>query len=106
MRGAQARPALSVRDLHKSFGSLEVLRGISLDIAPGSVVTVIGASGSGKSTFLRCLNHLEQPTSGEIYVDGEPMGFRPARPVPTPHKWHECVPRSVWCSSSSISGRT
>src|SRR3984885_1307253 len=72
-----ARPALSVRGLHKSYGPLEVLRGISLDIAPGSVVTVIGASGSGKSTFLRCLNHLEQPTAGEIYVDGEPMGFRP-----------------------------
>jgi ABC-type histidine transport system ATPase subunit len=71
------RPALSVRGLHKSYGPLEVLRGISLDIAQGSVVTVIGASGSGKSTFLRCLNHLEQPTAGEIYVDGEPMGFRP-----------------------------
>jgi ABC-type histidine transport system ATPase subunit len=74
---SSGRPAVSVRDLHKSYGTLEVLRGISLDIAAGSVVTVIGASGSGKSTFLRCLNHLEQPTSGEIYVDGEPMGFRP-----------------------------
>ena len=72
----QAKPAISVVNLHKSFGPLEVLRGISLDIAEGSVVTLIGASGSGKSTFLRCLNHLEQPTSGEIYVDGEPMGFR------------------------------
>src|ERR1700742_659602 len=69
-------PALSVRDLHKSFGQHEVLCGISLDVAAGSVVSVLGASGSGKSTFLRCLNHLEEPTSGEIYVGGEPMGFR------------------------------
>ena len=71
------KPALSVRNLHKSYDALEVLRGISIDIAAGSVVTVIGASGSGKSTFLRCLNHLEQPTSGEIYVDGELMRYRP-----------------------------
>jgi ABC-type histidine transport system ATPase subunit len=76
MTGLRAKPALRVVNLHKSFGPLEVLRGISLDIAQGSVVTMIGASGSGKSTFLRCLNHLEPPTSGEIYVDGEPMGFR------------------------------
>ncbi|MDR3536354.1 MAG: amino acid ABC transporter ATP-binding protein [Acetobacteraceae bacterium] len=73
MTDPPATPALSVRNLHKSFGPLEVLRGISLDIAQGAVVTLIGASGSGKSTFLRCLNHLEQPTSGEIYVDGVPI---------------------------------
>lgn len=72
----QPQPALSVRDLHKSYDGLPVLRGISLDVVSGSVVTVLGASGSGKSTFLRCLNHLETPTSGEIYVCGEPMGFR------------------------------
>jgi octopine/nopaline transport system ATP-binding protein len=76
MMAPQAQPALSVRNLHKSFGPLEVLRGITLDVAAGTVVTLIGSSGSGKSTFLRCLNHLEEPTSGEIYVDGEPMGFR------------------------------
>src|ERR1035437_6129988 len=76
MGGPQPVPALRVRNLHKSYGSVDVLRGISLDIAQGSVVTLIGSSGSGKSTFLRCLNHLEQPTSGEIYIDGEPMGFR------------------------------
>jgi ABC-type histidine transport system ATPase subunit len=69
-------PALSVRDLHKSFGQHEVLCGISLDVVAGSVVSVLGASGSGKSTFLRCLNHLEEPTSGEVYVGGDPMGFR------------------------------
>ncbi len=65
---------LSVRDLHKSFRDLAVLRGISLDIAAGSVVSVIGASGSGKSTFLRCINGLETPTSGHILLQGERIG--------------------------------
>jgi ABC-type histidine transport system ATPase subunit len=72
---ADEMPIVKVDKLCKSFDR-EVLKNISLDIWAGSVVTVIGASGSGKSTFLRCLNHLEQPTSGEIYIDGEPMGFR------------------------------
>lgn len=61
---------IKVIDLYKSFGSLEVLKGISNEIHKGEVVCVIGPSGSGKSTFLRCLNLLEQPTSGEVYVDG------------------------------------
>ena len=55
-----------------------MLRGISLAVEPGAVVSVIGASGSGKSTFLRCLNYLERPTSGEIIVDGETIGTRAA----------------------------
>ncbi|MCW3491049.1 amino acid ABC transporter ATP-binding protein [Dethiobacter alkaliphilus] len=61
---------IKVVDLHKSFGSLKVLRGISTEISRGEVVVVIGASGSGKSTFLRCLNLLEVPQEGEIYIDG------------------------------------
>ncbi len=61
---------IKVVDLHKSFGDLEVLRGIDTEIQKGEVVCVIGASGSGKSTFLRCLNLLEEPTKGEIYIDG------------------------------------
>ncbi len=68
------RPIIQVRDLRKSFGLSEVLRGITLDVAPGSVLSIIGASGSGKSTFLRCLNYLERPTSGDIVVDGEAIG--------------------------------
>lgn len=60
-----------VNDLHKSFGDLEVLKGINQHIVPGEKVAVIGPSGSGKSTFLRCLNLLEQPTSGSIVIDGE-----------------------------------
>ncbi len=59
-----------VRDLHKSFGSLEVLKGINETICKGDVMVVIGPSGSGKSTFIRCLNLLEQPTSGHIIFEG------------------------------------
>lgn len=59
-----------VNNLHKSFGKLEVLKGINCHIKPKEVVVVIGPSGSGKSTFLRCLNVLEEPTSGEVIVDG------------------------------------
>ncbi|MGW3625553.1 amino acid ABC transporter ATP-binding protein [Streptomyces sp. NPDC000880] len=64
------RPEIEIRGLHKSFGDNEVLRGIDLDIARGEVVCVIGPSGSGKSTLLRCVNLLEEPTSGQVYVGG------------------------------------
>ena len=64
---------ISVKDLHKSFGKLEVLKGIDCHILESEVVVVIGPSGSGKSTFLRCLNKLEEPTSGEVIVDGIPL---------------------------------
>lgn len=62
-----------VKNLHKYFGKLEVLKGIDCHIREKEVVVVIGPSGSGKSTFLRCLNKLEEPTSGEIIVDGIPL---------------------------------
>ena len=62
-----------VKDLHKNFGQLEVLKGVSEHIVPGECVVIIGPSGSGKSTFLRCLNLLETPTSGEILFDGVSM---------------------------------
>ena len=61
---------IRVEDLHKDFGSLKVLTGITETIHKGEVVSLIGASGSGKSTFLRCLNRLEEPTSGHIWFDG------------------------------------
>ena len=64
---------ISVKNLKKNFGSLEVLRHISLDVAEGEVVCLIGPSGSGKSTFLRCLNRLETITAGEVVVDGHPI---------------------------------
>jgi polar amino acid transport system ATP-binding protein len=59
-----------VVDLHKSFGSLHVVRGVSLEVSRGEVVVIIGPSGSGKSTFLRCLNRLEEPSRGSIFMDG------------------------------------
>ena len=63
---------LAIQDLHKAFGRLQVLKGISLDVREGEVVALIGASGSGKSTLLRCVNRLETPTSGSIqYRDRE-----------------------------------
>lgn len=62
---------ITVKNLHKSFGNVEVLKGIDAHISKGEVLVIIGPSGSGKSTFLRCLNLLECPTSGEIYVDNE-----------------------------------
>lgn len=61
---------IQVEDLKKSFGSVEVLKGINTEIRKGEVVVVIGPSGSGKSTFLRCLNRLEEPTGGHIYFEG------------------------------------
>ncbi|MAL99177.1 MAG: histidine/lysine/arginine/ornithine ABC transporter ATP-binding protein [Alteromonadaceae bacterium] len=70
---------LIVKDLYKKFGDLEVLKGVSLEALKGDVITLIGSSGSGKSTFLRCINLLETPTSGEIIVHGEPVAFRQDR---------------------------
>ncbi|MBE3519220.1 MAG: amino acid ABC transporter ATP-binding protein [Firmicutes bacterium] len=61
---------LKVKDLHKKFGDLHVLKGVSLEVSKGEVVVIIGPSGSGKSTFLRCINHLEKPTSGHVFIDG------------------------------------
>ncbi|WP_349358919.1 amino acid ABC transporter ATP-binding protein [Stappia sp.] len=62
---------IEVRDIHKSYGAVEVIRGISFNVDPGEVVCVIGPSGSGKSTILRCLNGLETYQSGEILIDGQ-----------------------------------
>jgi octopine/nopaline transport system ATP-binding protein len=72
-------PAVVVENLHKSFGQLEVLKGVSLVAHQGDVVSMIGASGSGKSTFLRCINFLEIPTSGSITVTGEHVKVRPGK---------------------------
>ena len=69
---------IEVRDLHKSFGSLEVLKGVNCSVEKSEVVCVIGPSGSGKSTFLRCLNRLEEATSGTIVIDGVALDGNPA----------------------------
>src|SRR5260370_39414292 len=62
--------------VHKYFGRLEVLKGISLEVVPGEVMCILGPSGSGKSTFLRCINHLEKIDAGRLWVDGELVGYR------------------------------
>jgi polar amino acid transport system ATP-binding protein len=63
-------------NVHKSFGHLEVLKGVDLEVRAGEVSCVLGPSGSGKSTFLRCINHLEKVNAGKIFVDGDLMGYR------------------------------
>lgn len=62
---------IEIKDLRKSFGDLEVLKGIDQSVEEGEVLCIVGPSGSGKSTMLRCINRLEEPTGGEIYIDGE-----------------------------------
>ncbi len=69
-------PILRARNLHKSFGNNEVLKGIDLDVAPSEVVAILGPSGSGKSTLLRCINRLEHIDKGFIEVDGEQIGYQ------------------------------
>ncbi|MDV3250016.1 amino acid ABC transporter ATP-binding protein [Devosia sp. BK] len=69
-------PVVELRDLHKSFGALEVLKGISLSVGEGQVVSLIGSSGSGKSTLLRCINMLEVPDQGDVLIDGEAIKLR------------------------------
>ncbi|KAF1008776.1 MAG: Arginine--pyruvate transaminase AruH [Pseudomonas fluorescens] len=76
----QARKMIEVIDLHKRFGNIEVLKGISLTANEGEVISLIGASGSGKSTLLRCINLLEVPDQGSIHVDGERIGLNYDRP--------------------------
>ena len=76
---AQATPALEIRNLHKRYGALDVLKGISLAANDGAVISILGSSGSGKSTLLRCINLLENPHQGEILVAGEALKLKAAR---------------------------
>jgi len=71
-----SEPALRAQEVHKRFGRLEVLRGITLEVRPSEVMCLIGPSGSGKTTFLRCINHLERIDAGRLWVDGELVGYR------------------------------
>jgi arginine/ornithine transport system ATP-binding protein len=72
-------PVLSALDIHKRFGAVEVLKGITLEARAGDVISMIGASGSGKSTFLRCLNLLEKPSAGRVALAGEELKLAPNR---------------------------
>jgi polar amino acid transport system ATP-binding protein len=69
-------PMVKAENVHKSFGRLEVLKGITLEVSPGEVMCLLGPSGSGKSTFLRCINHLEKIDAGRLSIDGELVGYR------------------------------
>jgi polar amino acid transport system ATP-binding protein len=73
---AQSTPLVRIEGLHKSFGSLQVLKGIDLNVQQGQKISLIGPSGSGKTTLLRCVNYLEEPTQGDIYIDNELIGQR------------------------------
>ena len=76
---ALATPALEIRNLHKRYGELEVLKGISLTARDGDVISILGSSGSGKSTLLRCINLLENPPEGQIIVAGEELALNKAK---------------------------
>lgn len=69
------QPLLKIRELNKSYGELHVLKNVALEVYPGEVVSIIGASGSGKSTFLRCLNVMEMPQSGFMNFENFPLIF-------------------------------
>jgi len=69
------KPMVQAQNVYKSFGRLEVLKGIDLEVAPQQVFCIVGPSGSGKSTFLRCINHLEKIDAGRLLVDGELVGY-------------------------------
>ena len=91
------RPMVKAEAVHKSFGRLEVLKGIDLEVQPKEVMCVIGPSGSGKSTFLRCINHLEKIDAGRLSVDGELVGYRQVG-----DRLHELPDREVCKKRSEI----
>ncbi len=76
---ANAKPALVLNDIYKSYGDLEVLKGVSLTANDGDVISILGSSGSGKSTLLRCINLLENPSKGEITVGDESLVLKPGK---------------------------
>lgn len=89
---------IEIRGLNKYFGDLHVLKDINLTVEAGEKLVVIGPSGSGKSTLIRCIDWLEEPTTGEVLIDGQLVTKK------TILRWRVSIRR--WCSSSSISTRT
>mgnify|MGYP001088543876 FL=1 len=83
-------PMVRAERVCKSFGALEVLKGVTLEVGRGEVLCIVGPSGSGKSTFLRCINHLERITAGRLWVDGELVGYRQRN-----GRLHELRPREA-----------
>src|SRR3954452_3229789 len=92
-----SEPMLRAEGVHKRFGRLEVLKGITLEVQPKEVMCLLGPSGSGKSTLLRCINHLEKIDSGRLWVDGELVGYRQVG-----DKLHELHKREVARKRSEI----
>ena len=104
--GNGLRPMIEIADLWKSFGRVEVLKGVSLDVARGGVVAVIGPSGSGKSTLLRCINLLEEPDRGHIRVGEREMQFgRARRAASSDRDLAPSARRLAWCFSISTCSR-
>jgi hydroxyproline transport system ATP-binding protein len=91
--------SIQIRDVHKSFGPLEVIKGVSMTVEKGEVVSIIGGSGSGKSTLLMCINGLEPINSGKIVVDGADVHARSTN-------LNKRGARSAWCSSNGMRFRT
>ncbi|HLB20664.1 MAG TPA: amino acid ABC transporter ATP-binding protein, partial [Solirubrobacteraceae bacterium] len=92
-----AEPMVKAEGVHKRFGRLEVLKGVSLEVAAGEVTCLLGPSGSGKSTLLRCINHLEKIDSGRLSVDGQLVGYRQVD-----NKLHELRESEVAAKRSQI----
>ena len=100
-------PLVEITNVHKRFGALDVLKGVSLKVEAGEVVVLLGASGSGKTTLLRCINHLETIHDGEIKVADELVGYARAKTASCAKKKTRSLPPngpgSAWCFSGSIS---
>lgn len=100
-------PAIEVQDLHKHFGTAHVLRGVGVLANDGDVVSLIGSSGSGKSTFLRCINMLETPSSGRIFLGGEELSLKAGRrglEPATAANWRTSARVLAWCFNPSTFG--
>ena len=106
MSAGDGKPVVRVEGLHKSFGNLEVLKGIDMEVDEGEVIVIFGRSGSGKSTLLRCINFLEEPTEGTIEVVRPPDRRRSSDPFETRADQEAPDPLRAWSSSSSTSSRT
>ena len=92
-------PILRIEDVHKSYGNLQVLKGISLTVHPQEVVVLVGPSGSGKSTLLRCINLLSPPTKGRIWLEDQDITAPGVNRI-------GCASGSGWCSRSSTCSPT